>query len=86
MVIYTLSTCWRCGAGYASFWRDWAGLVTFFRVNDLENAVAEIRPQEPMVCALCAGNLEVTRPYAVRTTDGDWLALDVRPAEHALAN
>jgi hypothetical protein len=58
----------------------------FYRVGDLENAVAEIKPQEPMLCILCGGALDVTLPYAVRTEEGDWLALDLKLVERALAN
>ena len=86
MIIYTVCTCQRCGAGFASFWRAWAGVVMFYRVNDLENAVAEIKPQEPMLCTICGGALDVTLPYAVRTDEGDWLALDLKLVERALAN
>jgi hypothetical protein len=86
MIIYTVCTCQRCGAGYASFWRAWAGVVMFYKIHDLENAVAEIEPQEPMVCIVCAGALDVTLPYAVRTEEGDWLALDLKLVERALAN
>jgi hypothetical protein len=30
--------------------------------------------------------LDVTLPYAVRTEEGDWLALDLKLVERALAN
>jgi hypothetical protein len=86
MVIYTICTCDRCGAGFASFWRPWAGVVLFYRVTNLEDPVAEIKPQEPMVCTVCGGALEVSLPYAVRSQDGDWLALDLKQVERALAN
>jgi hypothetical protein len=58
----------------------------FYRVTDLENAVAEVKPQEPMTCVICGGALTVTLPYAVRTGEGDWLALDLKQVERALAN
>ncbi|MCC6191102.1 MAG: hypothetical protein IT318_18940 [Anaerolineales bacterium] len=86
MVIYTVCACDRCGAAYASFWRASAGVVMFYRLIDLEHAVAEVRPQEPMTCTQCGGALAVTIPYAVRTGSGDWLALDLKQVERALVN
>ena len=86
MVVYTVCECERCGAGYASFWRAWAGVVMFYRVTDLEHAVAEIKPPEPMICTVCGGALEVTLPYAVHTDSGDWLSLDLKHIERAMAN
>ena len=86
MVVYTVCTCERCGAGYASFWRAWAGVVMFYRVTDLDHAVAEVKPPEAMNCVVCGGVLEVTLPYAVHTDSGDWLSLDLKHVERALAN
>ena len=86
MIIYTVCTCQRCGAGFASSWRAWTGVVMFYRVHDLEHPVAEIKPQEAMLCTICGGALDVTLPYAVRTEEGDWLGLDLRLVERALAN
>ena len=86
MVVYALCACEFCGAGYASFWRDWAGVVVFYRTIDMETEVAELQPSEPALCTECNGTLKVTVPYAVRTRDGDWLALNLKQVERALAN
>ncbi len=86
MVVYTVCACDQCGAGYASFWRAWAGVVMFYRVIDLENSVAEVKPPQPMNCVECGGALEVTLPYAVHTDSGDWLKLDLQHLDRAHAN
>lgn len=86
MVVYALCACEYCGVGYASFWRDWAGVVVFYRVTDMDTSVAELRPSEPALCVECDGTLKVTVPYAVRTREGDWLALNLKQVERALAN
>src|SRR5437016_3355232 len=55
LVVYTVCACDQCGAGYASFWRAWAGVVMFYRIIDLDHSVAEVKPPTPMTCVACGG-------------------------------
>lgn len=86
MMTYTICTCRDCGAQFATYYRACASVIRVHRVRDLENPVAESSPEAALMCTICARPLDVTWPCAVRTQDGDWLALDVRQLAWAHAN
>jgi hypothetical protein len=85
-MIYTICTCDDCGARYAAHCRAWGTLVSLHRVQELEHAVAELRPDALLICVDCAGSLTVTLPQAVRTQAGDWLKLECNQREWAFAS
>ena len=83
MLVYTMRRCEDCERHYAVFWRAWTGEFVFCHPHTLTEITARSASDE---CVNCGGILRVVLPCAVRTTEGDWLALPSAQTMRALAN